>query len=170
VPALSPEEVNMNVARSGSLQVAPGVGGLTVTGTAKDGRRRANAILALDQLKQGSDRGADLRRPTGVARPGCRVWDRPDTPLSDLIEQLNAANALTDPAAREAAVKAARSSAPPAPRRVFVGKDTDRAATVSLADASGRPRLRLRVEAGGDAAIEFLDEVSAVVDRVPPRR
>src|SRR5687768_18097156 len=49
---------------------------------------------------------------------GLQVWDRPDTRLSDLIEQLNAANKLTDPAERQKAIAAARASAQPAPRRL----------------------------------------------------
>jgi hypothetical protein len=85
------------------------------------------------------------------------VWDRAETRLSELIKQLNEANAISDQTAREKAVQAARASAPPGPRRVFVGKGPDRAATVSLADASGKPRLTLRVEADGAASIDFLD-------------
>ncbi|MBZ4187503.1 hypothetical protein [Niabella beijingensis] len=43
-------------------------------------------------------------------------------------------------------------------KRVFVGRDKDRKATVMLADRSGKPRLRLSVDAGGEAKIEFLDK------------
>jgi hypothetical protein len=64
-------------------------------------------------------------------------------------------------------VQAARASAPPSPRRVFVGKNSDRSASIMLADAAGKPRLTLRVDAAGAAAIEFLDDQGSVTHRVP---
>jgi hypothetical protein len=84
------------------------------------------------------------------------------------MRKLNEANALTDQAAREKAVQAARASAPPGPRRVFVGKSGDKAATVSLADANGKPRLVLKVEADGAASVEFLDANGKSVRRIGP--
>jgi hypothetical protein len=142
------------------------VGGLTFTGQEKDGQRAANGMIAFDQLKQ--DQIVALMYQEGKARSaGLHVWDRPETRLSELIDKLNAANALQDPAAREAALKAVRASAPPAPRRVFVGRSGDRAATVSLADAKGQVRLTLSVNADGEASINFLDADGKVVQRLP---
>jgi len=60
-----------------------------------------------------------------------------------------------------------RASAPPGPRRVFVGKTGERAATVALADADGKPRLTLTVDATGNPRIEFLDASGKVVSRIP---
>jgi len=54
-------------------------------------------------------------------------------------------------------------------QRVFVGKETDRSAAIMLADADGHPRLRLRVEAAGQASIEFLDRDGKVTERIPAR-
>lgn len=143
------------------------VGGLTVSGQEKDGRRRASAGIMFDQLKQDQTIGINYSETDGQRTAGLQVWDRPDTPISELIEKLNAANRIQDQAAREAAVKAARASAPPAPRRLFVGKNPDRSATVSLADGQGKPRLTLKVDADGAASIEFLDADGKVVQRLP---
>ena len=46
-----------------------------------------------------------------------------------------------------------RAAAPPGPRRIFVGKNAERAATVSLADADGKPRLTLTVDAAGNPRV-----------------
>jgi hypothetical protein len=143
------------------------VGGLAVSGDARAGQRRANAILSFDQLKQDQTVAITYSERDGQRSAGLQVWDRSDTPLSDMIRRLNAANAIADPAEREKAVQVVRSSGPPAPRRVFVGKNTDRAAVVSLADANGKPRLNLTVEADGAARIEFLDADGEVVQRLP---
>lgn len=143
------------------------VGGLTFTGQAVDGQRRANAGLMFDQFKQDQTVGISYAEANGSRTAGLQVWDRADAPLSDLIRALNAANAMTDPAARDKAIQAARAAAPPGPRRVFVGKTAERAATVSLADAAGKPRLTLKVDADGSASIEFLDAEGRTVQRIP---
>lgn len=145
------------------------VGGLTITGQEQNGTRRANALLAFDQIKQDQTIAIAYSEANGQRSTGLTVWDRSETRLSELIDKLNAAQKIADPAARDEAVRAARASAPPAPRRVFVGKNTDRAAAIMLADAAGKPRLTLRVDAAGDASIEFLDADGKVVQRLPSR-
>ena len=143
------------------------VGGLTYTGREADGTRRADAGLMFDQLKQDQTIGFSYTESNGRRTAGFQVWDRADSHLSVLIEQLNAANKIQDRTEREAAIAKIRTTAPPGPRRVFVGKNGDRAATVSLADANGKPRLTLTVDAAGNPRIEFLDEQGKVIDRLP---
>ena len=143
------------------------VGGLTITGQERDGTRRANALLAFDQLKQDQTIALAYSEANGQRATGLTVWDRPDTRLSELIDKLNAAQKIQDAAARDEAIKSARASMPPSPRRVFVGKNTDRSAAIMLADAAGKPRLNLRVDAAGEASIEFLDGDGKVVRRLP---
>jgi hypothetical protein len=89
--------------------------------------------------------------------------------LSELITKLNAANKIPAGAERDKAVADIRANAPPGPRRVFVGKTTDRSAAVVLADAQGRPRLTLTVDATGNPRIEFLDDAGKVVARIPEK-
>ena len=143
------------------------VGGLTITGQGRDGIRRANAGLMFDQLKQDQTIGLTYSEGNGQRTAGLQVWDRSDRPLSELIEQLNAANRIAESTERDAAIKQIRDAAPAGPRRVFVGKTADRAASVSLADANGKPRLTLTVDATGSPRIEFLDENGKIVDRMP---
>jgi hypothetical protein len=143
------------------------VGGLTITGQQRDGVRRANAGLMFDQLKQDQTIGLSYAEGNGQRTAGLQVWDRSERPLSELIEQLNAANRIADPNERDAAIKKVREAAPAGPRRVFVGKNADHAASVSLADAAGKPRLTLTVDASGNPRIEFLDANGKIVDRIP---
>jgi hypothetical protein len=143
------------------------VGGLTITGQERDGTRRANAMLAFDQLKQDQTVAIAYSESNGQRSSGLTVWDRPDTRLSELIDKLNAAQKVADPDERQKAIQAARASAPPAPRRVFVGKNTDRSASIMLADAAGKPRLNLKVDADGQASIEFLDADGKVTHHLP---
>ena len=143
------------------------VGGLTITGQDRDGVRRANALLAFDQIKQDQTIALAYSEANGQRSTGLTVWDRPEVRLSELIDKLNAAQTIPDAATREKAVQAARASMPPSPRRVFVGKNTDRSAAIMLADADGKARLTLRVDAAGQASIEFLDADGKVTQRLP---
>lgn len=143
------------------------VGGLTFTGREVNGVRRADAGLMFDQFKQDQTIGFSYTEGGGRRSAGFQVWDRSDTRLSELIEKLNAANKIEDRAERDKAIAAVRATAPPGPRRVFVGKNGERAATVSLADADGKPRLTMTVDATGNPRIEFLDASGKVVSRIP---
>jgi hypothetical protein len=145
------------------------VGGLTYTGTDDNGRR-ANAGLMFDQLKQDQTIGISYSEGNGQRSAGLQVWDRSEQqPLSELIRGLNEANALPEGAARDAAVKAVRARAQPGPRRMFVGKNSDKAAMVSLADANGKPRLVMTVGADGAASIDFLDADGKTIQRIPAK-
>jgi hypothetical protein len=143
------------------------MGGLTFTGRGAD--RRANGGIMFDQLKQDQTIGFSYSEADGRRTAGFNVWDRADSTLSDLIRQLNAANRIEDPNARQARIAEIRAAAPPGPRRVYVGKTAGRASTVSLADAQGRPRLTLTVDADGNPRIEILDEAGKVTTRIPAR-
>jgi hypothetical protein len=142
------------------------VGGLTYTGSDDNGRR-ANAGIMFDQLKQDQTIGISYSENNGQRSAGLQVWDRSEQPLSDLIRALNDANALPEGPERDAAVKAVRAKAPAGPRRLFVGKNADKSATVSLADGQGRPRLVLRVNEDGASSIEFLDANGKTAQRIP---
>lgn len=143
------------------------VGGLTYTGQEIDGRPQANAGIMFDQFRQDQTIGFSYSERDGQRTAGFQVWDRSDTPLSELIDKLNAANRIADRTEREAAVAKARAGAPPGPRRVFVGKMPDRSASISLADADGKTRLKMVVDAAGNPRIEFLDQKGTVVSRIP---
>ncbi|HYN06444.1 MAG TPA: hypothetical protein VES67_03545 [Vicinamibacterales bacterium] len=142
------------------------VGGLTYTGRQTDDARRADAGLMFDQLKQDQTVGLSYTENNGRRSAGFHVWDRADSRLSELIAKLNAANKIEDRAKRDAEIAAIRAVAPPGPRRVFLGKTPERASTLSLSDASGRPRLVLTVDPAGNPRIEFLDEQGKVVSRI----
>src|SRR5262245_56818304 len=144
------------------------VGGLTFTGQEANGQGRANGGLMFDQWKQDQTVGIQYSKSRGQRSAGLQVWDRSETQrLTELIEALNAANALKDADARTAAVQAARAKAQPGNQRLFAGKDRSKASVVNLSDANGKSRLVLKVEADGAASIEFLDAEGRVTNRLP---
>jgi len=144
-------------------------GGITYAGQVAGSLRSASAGLTFDQLKQDQTIGLSYGEANGQRSAALEVWDRSETPLSQLIEELNSANKLTDAAARDAAIARARANAPPASRRVFVGKALDRSSQISLSDTNGQARLNIIVDATGNPRIEFLDAKGKVVARLPAK-
>ena len=144
-------------------------GGITYAGQVAGSLRSASAGLTFDQLKQDQTIGLSYGEANGQRSAALEVWDRSETPLSQRIEELNNANKRTDAAARDAAIARARANAPPASRRVFVGKALDRSSQISLADTNGQPRLNIIVDAAGNPRIEFLDAKGKVVARLPAK-
>jgi hypothetical protein len=143
-------------------------GGMTLMGREENGHRKADAGLMFDQLGQDQTIGFNYTEEDGQRSAAFNVWDRPDAPLADLVDKLNAARALPTQAERDAALAHLRETAPQPARRVFVGKTRDRVASVLLSDAEGHNRLALKVGADGNASVEFLDANGKVVQRIGP--
>jgi hypothetical protein len=141
-------------------------GGLSFSGATRDGRAAADGALLFDQYKQDQTVGIMYSEENGQRTAGLHVWDRPEEPLTVLIDKLAAARAVADENARRAAIAAVRAQYPDR-HRVFVGKLADRSSVVRLSDANGRPRLTLRVEADGAASIAFLDATGRVTRTLP---
>src|SRR5476649_1096606 len=87
------------------------VGGLVTTGMDKDGKKEADAGLTFDQLHQDQTISLGHGESGGQRHAELEVWDRPDAHLGDLITAMNTANAIPDPAQRQAAVRAANAAA-----------------------------------------------------------
>jgi hypothetical protein len=143
-------------------------GGLSFSGDQKDGAANAGALLAFDRFRQDQTIGIQYSESNGHYLAGLRVWDRPDTSLGEVIDQLQAIQKMPDgPDKTQAMQKLRNSPGASGPQRVFVGKTREKAAALTLSDPQGRPRLQLMVDAQGAARLEFLDEKGNVVQRLP---
>src|SRR5262249_37447965 len=141
-------------------------GGLSFSGQEKDGARRAGAGLLFDQFNQDQTIGITYGESDGRRSAGLNVWDRPDRPLSEMVEKLQAIQNMPDGAEKTQDMQRFRDTSGVA-QRVFVGKNREKAASVVLSDPQGHPRIQLIVDAQGAARLEILDEKGAVVDRFP---
>jgi hypothetical protein len=141
-------------------------GGLSFSGQETDGTRRASAGLLFDQFKQDQTIGITYSENDGRRSAGLNVWDRPDTPIGEMIERLQTIQKMPDGPEKTQTLQKFRETSGIA-QRVFVGKTREKAAVLTLSDPQGRPRLQLRVDAQGAALLEFLDEKGAVVHQLP---
>ena len=142
-------------------------GGMGFSGHTRDGHVSANAGFMFDQYGQDQTVGLTYDEQDGRRSAGLRVWDRPNqsvTVLADLVEPIKLMPNGPEKTRRMAAVRdSAMKLGLGGAQRVFVGKQSDRTATVMLADAQSHPRLRLVVDSAGAARIEFLDDTGHVI-------
>lgn len=144
-------------------------GGLSFNGNQKDGKATAGALLAFDRFNQDQTVAIQYGETNGQYSAGLRVWDRPDTSLGEVVDKLQAIQKMADGPEKEQSMQRLReTSGAGAAQRVFVGNTREKAAALLLYDAQSRPRVRLMVDAGGAARLEFLDEKGAVAHQFPP--
>jgi hypothetical protein len=142
-------------------------GGLVFDSADQGATHRASAALLFDQYRQDQTIGIMYGEGNGQRAAGLRVWDRPETPLTEFLDQSEVVKKMPAGSEKDAAAKKLQESAA-SPTRVVVGKNEKKAAVVMLADARGRPRINLIVDAAGDPRLEFLDETGRVTHRLPP--
>lgn len=146
-------------------------GGLTFTGRQNaDGSYQATSHFAFDQFNQDQVLYLQYRDENGQRRLGLTVGDRAHVDIFDLVKARDSLMQLPEGPARAEALRrltGPRDGVPLFAPRVFLGRDVSRAAVLTLSDPQGRPRLRLRVDATGAPAVEFLDESGQVTDRLP---
>lgn len=95
---------------------------------------------------------------------GLSITDRnPEYSLNQIFAFMQEVEAITDPQAKQARIAELESLGVFSANRMFVGRQPGGEVLVDLRDGKGRARLRMLVEAGGAARIEFLDEAGKVV-------
>jgi hypothetical protein len=173
----------MDVGRQGaSGQGLPGIvfynaegtenGGLAFSGSTQEGKYQAGAGLIFDQYDQDQIVGIDYDDDNGERTAGLHVWERPNTPLIDLVRKQQSIQSMPEGPAKEAALKQLQEQATRGDfggqSRVFVGKNEKNTSEVTLADAEGKPRIRMTVESTGRPTLQFLDKDGKVVYSLPP--
>lgn len=144
-------------------------GGLTFGAKQSSTGYSADSGLMFDQFKQDQTVGLTYTDENGRSAAGLRVWQRPTTRLSELMDHMQAVRAMPEGKARtEALAEIQRQAASGAlgAARLFAGRTPQKDAAVVLDDAQGHPRLRLQVSAAGVAEIEFLDAEGKVQRRL----
>jgi hypothetical protein len=147
-------------------------GGLTFTGKREpDGTFRASSHFAFDQFDQDQVLYLNYNDNNGQRRLGLTIADRANVPIYDWVLKRDSINKLPDGPAKTEALRKLTEPPPPgeplfAPR-VYVGRDVNKNALLTLADRLGKTRLRLVVDSLGSARLEFLDADGRVTQSLP---
>lgn len=145
-------------------------GGLTYTAKLVNGQPQADSGLMFDQYNEDQVVGIQYGQQGTNRAAGLHVWSRPMTPLTTLIDQMNALKTMKDGPEKTAAmqkIQQEKMSGELGASRVFVGRDRKNAAIVMLADKTGKPRIEMTVAADGTAHLDFLDATGKVTDTLP---
>ncbi len=138
-------------------------GGLIFGGKKVDGKIQSFGHLSFDQYDQDQDISLDYQQEDGHRRAGIGFYDRPNTPIMDMVDQQRTITKMADGPGKDSALKALRVGYA---QRAYIGRDPGRASIVVLSDPMNRPRLRMTVDSLGQASIEFLDEAGKVTRRL----
>jgi hypothetical protein len=149
-------------------------GGMTWESSEEKGQIQANAGLMFDQYNQDQTVGITYSQANEERSAGLRVWERSLTPLTDFARRLNEIELMREGPDRTEAMKKLRETAAAqglgGAQRVFVGRTVKNEAAVSLADAKGKPRIVMSVDAADVAKLQFLDEDGKVIFSLPEDR
>lgn len=111
----------------------------------------------------------------GKSRKGVYIYDRPDIPIMDALEE-SGVHPEDTPDILGQKLNQFREENPERhselwgnPQRVAVQTNNENEAELLLGDAEGNIRLRFVVKPDGEAFIEFLDEEENVVKRLEPK-
>jgi hypothetical protein len=122
--------------------------------------------FTFDQYKQSQAIGLIYNDHSGTREVGLKVWDRPETSQAEFIERGDVIRKMPEGPDKEAARKSLRESGS-SPARIFIGKNKEREAKVTLYDAKGNARINMTVDAAGVPRLDFLDESGKVTYSLP---
>lgn len=128
--------------------------------------------LMFDRKNQDQIIGLSYAEEDGQRMYGLNIWDRPDAPLSDMVDKFMELRSMP-PGEERTKLGQELSEKWPSPLRIFVGReeygDKDQV-QVKLTDSKGRTRIRLVVDREDSPKIEVLDEDGNVIDSLPKQK
>ena len=132
----------------------------------EDGNYESAASITFDQYKQDQVVQMHYIDDNGEKHYGFSIYDRPSTPLSELIEkdgEIQNSNLSEDEKEKELNAVWEGNT-----RRAFMGKNKKGEVSVQLFDTKGAPRIRMVVDEEDIPRMEFLDSLGNVTYKLPP--
>lgn len=125
--------------------------------------------LTFDKYKQAQTMALIYNDHSGKYRAGLQIWDRQETPLSEILTRQEALDKMPAGEAKTAAAEKLRADNF-SPTRVYVGKNAESESEITLYDAKGKARIKMSVAAVGTPRLDFLDEAGKVIYSLPKDR
>ncbi|WP_430510341.1 hypothetical protein [Gottfriedia solisilvae] len=132
----------------------------------EEGNYQAVASLTFDQYKQDQVVQMHYTDHNGDKQYGFSVYDRPITPLPEMIEKhKEIQNKVMDEKNKEEEIENLWSGNV---ERAFMGKSKNGEVSVKLMHRNGNTRIRLAIDEFDVPCMEFLDEKGNVIYKLPP--
>lgn len=147
-------------------------GGLIFTGGRdSSGKYQAFGHFSFDQYNQNQVLYLSYNDENGNQNTGLHIDDWQTSPdFNDWRAEYKKAQLLPDGPEKDSLIKKLlepKKGEKAYAKRVFVGKDDNKTAMVTLSDRMGKTRLQLLVDSNGTAKINFLDSAGKVVSSLP---
>jgi len=143
-------------------------GGLVFGSEKKEnGEYYSGLSLTFDQYKQDQIVQIEVDDRNGEQMYGFRIYDRPNIPISGLIEQYKIIENMEDGPEKQ---KASEELSKGQHQRMFMGKNQKGDVSVRLSDSKGKERIRMVVDSEDIPRLEFLDDKGKVVYSLPPEQ
>jgi hypothetical protein len=133
----------------------------------EQGRPAADMQLSMDRFGGDQQVALSHSESDGTMESGLKVYD--SGPGKEWIPLVTAYEQAPDGAEKQALQQKLRDYRGREVNRVFVGKTRAKSSAVVLADATGRPRIRMEVTQDGNPSLEFLDDSGKVTQHFPQR-
>jgi hypothetical protein len=134
----------------------------------KDGKiMDSGGSLTFDQYEQDQIVQIEGSHDNNGHFAGLMVFDRPDRPIEKDLQESPRIESMP-PAEREKLMAQRAKSNYYGAARIKVARTDDGAATISLRDAQGRPRIVMQVSKEGLSSLKFLDADGKVLSELTP--
>jgi len=124
----------------------------------KNGKVSSYGHLSFDQYLQDQVFTIDAEEEGGKSRSGLSVVDDPDWPITDLLG-----------VPRSEWQNFFKTHAPPH-QRIYLGRNPDESASLTLKDKEGNKRIVIAVKPDGSPAIQFFDASGKIVSELPSKQ
>ena len=144
-------------------------GGITFGGSmGKDGKAASSGHLSFDKYMQDQVLTLDAGKNGAEEHVGFGVWDRPDYPITDLVDELARTKGMAAQD-RSAAINKFVDVHGRAYPRLYLGRAEDKSVSLRLKDMQGHDRIVIRVDPSGTPAMQFLDDKGKVTAQFPSK-
>lgn len=122
--------------------------------------------ITFDKYKQAMTMALVYNDKKGKYRSGLQIWDRPETPLNEIMNRRDEIAKMVDGEAKTAASKKLKEDNF-GPTRLYIGKNAERESEVTLYDTNGKARIKMLVGVDGNPKLDFLDAEGKVIQSLP---
>lgn len=147
-------------------------GGFGFRSQEEQGQYFAGAAFMFDQYNQDQVIGIMYEDANGQRSAGLTVWDRPTTSILPIAEKLESIRKMKDGPEKTEALKQLQQLAEKGEmgvNRLFVGRQYDGSAEITLRDIKGKARIRMLVDSANVPSLDFLNEKGEVIYRLPAK-
>jgi hypothetical protein len=132
----------------------------------ENGEYESGLSLTFDQYKQDQVVQMLVSENNGQRNYGFNIYDRPNKPITDLIEESQKVQKMEDGPEKQKALKELFDGNH---QRIFMGKSQNGDVSVRLSDSKGKERIRMVIDIDDVPRMEFLNGLGEVIYRLPPK-